>query len=300
VCPHDRLTVPPIRSSQPPPVPKPETKWEKFAREKGIALNKNKRSQKVWDEATGEWKYRHGYNKANDDVQQKWPIMEVKDGDDPFDDPWHKQRQAKRAKVERNLESRLKNQERSGALPKGTTNQIIKGRAKAREAGIAAGNLDRDRPPPGVPVDLKAGGGGSAGDSAASKPAQRGKASTAAALSAVQRSTASLGKFDKMREGEPDRKKASVNALKKRKRDSATPDRKALAAETERGLKVLKSVVEGGGAAKERAIKKGKLAKGETAYDYDYDDGLGASSFRKKKGRAGAGKMKKMTKKRAR
>jgi hypothetical protein len=63
-------------------------------------------------------------------------------------------------------------------------------------------------------------------------------------------------------------------------------------------MKVLKAVVDGGGAAKERAIKKGKFAKGETAYDYDYNDGLGDSSFRKKKGRAGAGKMKKMTKKR--
>jgi hypothetical protein len=71
-----------------------------------------------------------------------------------------------------------------------------------------------------------------------------------------------------------------------------------VATEGERGMKVLKSVIDGGGVAKEKMRKKGQLAKGETAYDYDFDDGLGASSFRKKKGRAGAGKMKKMTKKR--
>jgi regulator of ribosome biosynthesis len=230
--------------------------------------------------------------------------MEVKEGEDPFEDPWHRQRQAKRAKVERNLENQLRNQERTGALPRGSTNQILKGRAKAREAGAApgTGGNDRPQPPPGIPVDLSRTKVGDGDDAASpSKPSKRGKTSTVAALVAVQRSTASLGKFDKMREGEPERKKASVATLKKRKRESATPDKKALAAEAERGMKVLKSVVEGGGGvAKERAIKKGKLAKGETAYDYDYDDGLGASSFRKKKGRAGAGKMKKMTKKRAR
>jgi len=50
-----------------------------------------------------------------------------------------------------------------------------------------------------------------------------------------------------------------------------------------------------GGKEKELAKKKGGLANGETACDYDYDDGLGPSSFCKK-GRAGVGKM---TKKRA-
>jgi hypothetical protein len=54
----------------------------------------------------------------------------------------------------------------------------------------------------------------------------------------------------------------------------------------------------GGGAAREKAKRNGSLARGETAYDYDFDDGLGASSFRKKKGRAGMGKLKKITKKR--
>jgi regulator of ribosome biosynthesis len=280
--------------AQPPPPPKQETRWEKFAKERGIALNKNKRSQKVWDEATGTWMYRHGYNKAND-ATKEWPIMEIKEGQDPFEDPWQAQREAKKAKVDRNVENRLKNQERAGALPKGTANKILKGRAKVRQAGSEGGNRDRDVLPPGLPVDLQR---TKLSEDAAPRPALRGKKSTVDALVAVQRSTASLGKFDKMREGEPERKK-SLAAVKKRKYESAT-DKKVLATEAERGMKVLKAVVEGGGVAKERAIKKGKLAKGETAYDYDYNDGLGASSFRKKKGRAGAGKMKKMTKKRVR
>ena len=62
-------------------------------------------------------------------------------------------------------------------------------------------------------------------------------------------------------------------------------------------MKVLKSVVEGGGVEKGRKITKGQYAKGETALDYEHDDGLGPSSFRRKKGRAGVGKARKLTKK---
>jgi len=278
---------------QPLPPPKRETKWEKFAKERGIALNDAKRSQKVWDEDTKTWMYRHGYRKANDGNQKDWPIMEVKDGQDPFEDPWERQRDAKRAKVDKNLENQLRNQERGGAVPKGTANKVLKNRAKAREEGKEGGRIDRMAvPPSGVPVDLRR----TKGTDDSTQSRQRGKASTLNALAATQRSTASLGKFDKMREGEPERKKA-LAGLKKRKLESAT-DKKVVSTEAERSLKVLKAVVDGGGVAKERAIKKGKLAKGETAYDYDFDDGLGASSFRKKKGRAGAGKVKKMTKKR--
>lgn len=255
-------------------------------------MNKNKRSRKVWDEATGTWMYRHGYEKANDDSKE-WPIMEIKDNEDPYEDPWERQREAKRSRVEKNMESRLRNQERAGALTKGTANKVLKSREKARIAGKVGGHLDReDVPPTGVPVDLKPVKG-----SEDTKSMKRGKASTLAALAATQRSTASLGNFDKVLEGEPERKKA-LKSSKKRKADTSL-DRKAISAESERNLKMLKAVVEGGGAEKEKAKRKGKLAKGETAYDYEFDDGLGASSFRKKKGRAGAGKMRKMTKKRA-
>jgi regulator of ribosome biosynthesis len=276
-----------IPRALPPPPPKKETRWEKFAKERGISVNKEKRSRKVWDEATGTWMFRHGYQKANDDTKE-WPIMEVKGNQDPFENPWDRLREEKRNRTERNMENRMRNKERGGELTKGTTNRVLKSREKNRQAGKAGGNSDRDTvPPTGVPVDL-------ADKSTGGK--LRGKASLNAALLATQRSTASLGRFDKMREGEPDRKKA-VAGLKKRKYESAT-DKKVIASETDRSMKLLKSVVDGGGVAKEKARRKGQLAKGETAYDYEFDDGLGASSFRKKKGRAGAGKMKKMTKKR--
>merc|ERR1711935_572934 len=105
-----------------------------------------------------------------------------------------------------------------------------------------------------------------------------------------------MGRFDQMREGEPERKKA-LSKMKKRKFESNT-SRTYSSTEGEKSIKILNAVMNGGGVAKEKAIRKGKFAKGETAYDYEYDDGLGASSFKKKKGRAGAGKNKKMTKRR--
>lgn len=225
--------------------------------------------------------YRHGYQKANNDANE-WPIMEVKRNDDPYADPWETLRDAKRTRVEKNMENRMRNQESAGQLPKGTANRAMKNLAAGRKAGKAGGNQDRDSVlPSGVPVDLKA--------------KKRGKESTMAALVATQRSTASLGKFDQVREGEPDRKKAAL--AKKRKFESAT-DRKVVSTEAERGMKVLNAVMNGGGAAREKAKRNGSLARGETAYDYDFEDGLGASTFKKKKGRAGAGKLKKITKKR--
>jgi regulator of ribosome biosynthesis len=252
----------------------------------------------VWDETTGEWQYRHGYKKVGND--KEWPIMEVKQGDDPFQDPWEKQRDAKQKRVDKNMEQQMRNEERAGHLSKGTSTRILKSISASRKAGREGGRLDV---PVGVPVDLKSSGkkGTSDMDLEIRRPEltrlQRGKASTVAALRATQVSTASLGKFDKMREGEPERSNAmSKAATKKRKYESAT-DRTVIATETERSLKVLKSLSDGG-VAKEKDRKKGRLATGETAYDYDYDDGLGASTFRKKKGRAGVGKMKKMTKKR--
>ena len=233
--------------------------------------------------------FRHGYQKANDSSKE-WPIMEVKDHQDPYADPWEQLREEKQKRTTKSRESRMRNEERAGNLPRGTTTRVLKSRDKTRQAGKTGGNLDKVLPA-GVPVDL----GSTKGDDSVQNTRLRGKASTINALRSAQLSTASLGRFDKVVEGEPERKQAAKS--KKRKFESAT-DKRVIAKEAEKSLRLFKAVVEGGGAEKEKARKKGRLAKGETAYDYDFDDGLGPSSFRKKKGRAGAGKMKKMTKKR--
>eukprot|EP00984_Skeletonema_dohrnii_P017630 scaffold8077_cov98-Skeletonema_dohrnii-CCMP3373.AAC.3 len=275
----------------PPPPPKQLTKWEQFALQRGIAP-KGKQSRKVFDEATGEWKHLTGSldNKANAGPES-WPIIEVKKNDDPMQDPWEKLREEKKSRVGKNTESRMRNAERAGNLEKGTANRMMKNvkkqekqkvlmRQKEREMGLVA--------PVGVPVDMRSGG----------EKAQRGKPSTQLALKATQTSTASLGRFDKQIEGEPERQ-LNKNTKKRKLDPSVTgnTNKKYLQTEAQKSQDILSKVMNGS-KQKDKDVKKGKYAKGETAYDYDFDDGLGSGSFKKKKGRAGAGKMKKLTKKR--
>jgi len=270
--------------SLPPPPQKQLTKWEKFALERGISP-KSKRSRKQFDEATGTWKHLTGslQNKANAGPES-WPILEVKKNDDPLQDPWEKLREEKKNRVGKNTVNRMKNAEQAGLLEKGSANRQLKQMKKMEKQRVLSREQERKQgiiAPVGVPVDM------------ASKDGKRGKPSITLALQATQVSTASLGKFDKMREGEPERNLEKQQRLKKRK--AATLLDKSV--EQQKSRSILDKVMNGS-KEKEKDVRKGKYAKGETAYDYEFDDGLGAGSFRKKKGRAGVGKMRKITKKR--
>lgn len=268
----------------PPPPPKQMTKWEQFARERGIGP-KSKRSRKVFDEATGEWKYLTGSveNKANAGPES-WPIIEVKKNDDPMQDPWERLREEKKTRVGKNTEARMRNAERSGQLTKGSANKMVKNQKRLEKQRELTRETERKNgitAPAGVPTDF-------------GTNQKRGKNSTQLALKATQTSTASLGRFDKMLEGEPERKKQLV---KKRKVEGEGTNSRFIASEAEKSNAILSRVMNGS-KEKERDVKRGRYAKGETAYDYEFNDGLGAGSFKKKKGRAGMGKMRKMTKKR--
>lgn len=92
------------------PEPKPETKWEKFAKEKGI--KKHKRERMVFDESNQEFRPRFGYKGANSGIEEI-PIVEVKPGQDPFADPWAEARTDKKARVKKNTKQMLKNQGRA-------------------------------------------------------------------------------------------------------------------------------------------------------------------------------------------
>ncbi|THU61045.1 hypothetical protein C4D60_Mb07t19130 [Musa balbisiana] len=76
------------------PKPKPPTKWELFAKMKDMPLisssgmyssglsivlagiKKHKKDKRVFDEQTGTWKRRHGYDRVNDD--KDIPIIEAR------------------------------------------------------------------------------------------------------------------------------------------------------------------------------------------------------------------------------
>ncbi|XP_039982260.1 ribosome biogenesis regulatory protein homolog [Xiphias gladius] len=95
----------PLPREKPPPKPKPPTKWEQFAKLKGI--QKKKKTNLVWDETAKEWKRRWGYKRANDNTKE-W-LIEVPETADPNADQFAKRVTAKKERVARNELNRLKN-----------------------------------------------------------------------------------------------------------------------------------------------------------------------------------------------
>ncbi|KAM9333598.1 ribosome biogenesis regulatory protein homolog [Pholidichthys leucotaenia] len=90
---------------KPPPKPRPPTKWEQFAKLKGI--QKKKKTNLVWDETAKEWKRRWGYKRANDDTKE-W-LIEVPENADPNEDQFSKRIKAKKERVAKNEFNRLRN-----------------------------------------------------------------------------------------------------------------------------------------------------------------------------------------------
>lgn len=74
ILPKDVLTVLP-REKPLPKIKKEATKWEQFAKSKGIAP-KAKRDKLIYDEEKQEWVPRWGYKGANKDKEEQW-IYEV-------------------------------------------------------------------------------------------------------------------------------------------------------------------------------------------------------------------------------
>ena len=96
------------------PEPRAETVWEKFAREKGI--KNKKRDRMVYDEVEQEYRPRYGYKGANSRIENH-AIVEVKEGQDPMEDPWAAARQEKKRRVEKNTLQRVRNIDRAAGRP---------------------------------------------------------------------------------------------------------------------------------------------------------------------------------------
>lgn len=158
----------------PCPKPKPPTKWELYAQQKGI-MNK-KKERMVWDEAKGDWAPRWGFKRANDDSEA--PIMEVREGEDPFADPWQRKALEKKERVLKNQMNRLSNLGRATAAAH--TGAL---------AGIAA---------PEVEATLTA-----RGKTSRQKAAKEPREVKELKLRKAQVSTRSLGKFDTRLKDEP-------------------------------------------------------------------------------------------------
>ncbi|KAG2458410.1 RRS1 protein, partial [Polypterus senegalus] len=90
---------------KPLPKPRPPTKWEEFAKLKGI--RKKKKTNLVWDDVHKEWRRRWGYKRAKDDTKD-W-LIEVPESADPNEDQFARRMKAKKERVAKNELNRLKN-----------------------------------------------------------------------------------------------------------------------------------------------------------------------------------------------
>jgi len=139
--------------AKPLPKPKPLTKWEKFAKEKGISHRKKEKP--VWDEEKQEWVNRWGWKGKNKELEGQW-LTEVPSNADIDHDP------SKIAKAER--KARVAKNER----------QMTQNITRAQGESTA----------PGLP----------------SREQRKNEINRTLATSRV--STASMGRFDKVLEGE--------------------------------------------------------------------------------------------------
>lgn len=100
------------------PKPKPLTKWEQFAKKKGITKKKKGTSKLKWNEVLKKWVPGYGFKRAEADKQSNW-LVELGDGHNPkqdyvdtkkdFVDPFAAKSAAKQERQSKNELQRLRN-----------------------------------------------------------------------------------------------------------------------------------------------------------------------------------------------
>ncbi len=112
------ITLPPIEERLPrlvpPAAPKPETRWEKFRKEKGMAPRK-RRETKVYDPLTKKWYRRFGKNSIKKLEEARTAIIEVKPGEEHID-PFEKRSLEKKIMLEKEKSKAIKNQMRAAGI----------------------------------------------------------------------------------------------------------------------------------------------------------------------------------------
>ncbi|KAL1497691.1 hypothetical protein ABEB36_008609 [Hypothenemus hampei] len=91
---------------KPVPKPRPLTKWQKFAKEKGI--QKKKKPKLSWDDQLKKWVPLYGFKKAKAEKEKNW-VLEVPQNADPNEDQFNKKLVAKTENVSKNDLQRLRN-----------------------------------------------------------------------------------------------------------------------------------------------------------------------------------------------
>jgi regulator of ribosome biosynthesis len=191
----------------PPPKPKPETKWEKFRKERGLAPRK-RRDRKVLDPVTGRFVRRFGHKSIKKLQEKRTAIIEVKPGEDHID-PFERMAVEKKLMLAKEKQKALQNQMRAAGV-----NMKILRENKSRFDTVQPEKKSKKR-------DFKA-----------NKKQERDgfKKSLDKTLKNAQISTASMGVYDK----KATKNEKSVKRKKKKNVNLSVSDEK------ERGLKMLK------------------------------------------------------------
>jgi len=138
---------------KPVPKAKPLTKWQTYAKDKGIT--KRKKTKLVWDEIVNAWVPRFGYRRAVAQHEKDW-VLEVPQNADPFEDQFEKKTEAKSERVAKNELQRLKNIARSrnvnvpatGLIPteRPSRNELHKAMHVAKGATASLGKFQEKLP----------------------------------------------------------------------------------------------------------------------------------------------------------
>eukprot|EP00188_Purpureofilum_apyrenoidigerum_P001579 Plantae.Rhodophyta-Purpureofilum_apyrenoidigerum.ctg18849.p1 GENE.Plantae.Rhodophyta-Purpureofilum_apyrenoidigerum.ctg18849~~Plantae.Rhodophyta-Purpureofilum_apyrenoidigerum.ctg18849.p1 ORF type:complete len:271 (-),score=69.76 Plantae.Rhodophyta-Purpureofilum_apyrenoidigerum.ctg18849:435-1247(-) len=107
--------ITPLPREKPLPKPRELTKWEVFAKEKGIQKKKRK-DRMVWDEDAGEFKPIFGYKRAKSTVDV--PIIPHRDDFEPGENPFNRLVKDKKKRAVENTKKRIANENRASGLKK--------------------------------------------------------------------------------------------------------------------------------------------------------------------------------------
>ena len=195
----DELTLPEniitLPRSLPVPIPKPPTKWEKYKMEKGIT--QRKRSRMVYSEEVGDWVPRWGKGSVKHiQDSMNWLMEEKEPGVNPFEQKSNEKQIAKAKQMKR----QIKNEEFAKnylAKKKGNLNQMNNNK-----------NEESSEPKQHISKKMRKA-------FKAQKEIQRlneDKKNLGKRLEQVQKSTRSMGNFDKKLKNEKE-----INLLKKKR-----------------------------------------------------------------------------------
>lgn len=91
---------------KPVPKPKPLTKWQQFAKGKGI--EKKKKNKLTWDDQLKKWIPTYGFKKVRAEKDKNW-VIEVPHNADPLEDQFAKIMEARGERIAKNELQRLRN-----------------------------------------------------------------------------------------------------------------------------------------------------------------------------------------------